>query len=539
MVNSNVSLDVSKNGTQATVYVNQHEVETRSLVISLNNDGKKLLLPENYYATAHAVIDGKTYSNEAKIENDKILFTFPSSYFDKSGKFELQIRIQRVSGEKSYVLYSPKIQIIVSKSIYDSDAVTGTTEYDRFTYDVLRMQSSQINSIVETIEDKKHIYTVTFNAGNTQTFIVCDGRDGKNGENGKDGIDAVEGIKKIIYNGSELTVSDDKTVEFNAQPYIKELDFINDESEIEKLTIGKLYIVTKEMTVDGFTYYPGSLIMQTDFGIAGFGNSGFVFNGELFPLWSEIQENITFKKTQSGYVVSIDGKETELNLPTKTSELQNDSGFVSDENYTHTDNNYTEEEKTKLDSLANYDDTELKKQISDKQDRLTAGENIVINNSVISSTCVIKPLALSVDKTSPTMLADIGAGAFIASNTGYVQTSGGFNKLIGAGAALIIVNTNKDGVTQLCTTVQTGSSVLLFWDTMTSDETNESFISTLSIKKEITDNLTDRQVLGALYTKELLAGKIDTTAVGDGLKYENGKLSLDIPVATASTTYGG
>ena len=673
MVNSNVSLDVSKNGTQATVYVNQHEVETRSLVISLNNDGKKLLLPENYYATAHAVIDGKTYSNEAKIENDKILFTFPSSYFDKSGKFELQIRIQRVSGEKSYVLYSPKIQIIVSKSIYDSDAVTGTTEYDRFTYDVLRMQSSQINSIVETIEDKKHIYTVTFNAGNTQTFIVCDGRDGKNGENGKDGIDAVEGIKKIIYNGSELTVSDDKTVEFNAQPYIKELDFINDESEIEKLTIGKLYIVTKEMTVDGFTYYPGSLIMQTDFGIAGFGNSGFVFNGELFPLWSEIQENITFKKTQSGYVVSIDGKETELNLPTKTSELQNDSGFVSDENYTHTDNNYTEEEKTKLDSLANYDDTELKKQISDKQDRLTAGENIVINNSVISSACVIKPLALSTNKSSPTMLTDIGAGAFIASNTGYVQTSGGFNKLIGAGAELIIVNTNKDGVTQLCTTVQTGSSVLLFWDTMTSEETNENFISTLSIKKEITDNLTDRQVLsalltktllenkadknslvmepldlsantstnplllsslsknvqdtidsgyivtqsgyiktdggfsitvgagsevlltwvnnsgtaelcatvqngynlyaitntmtstdkvilylttntiktdinktltnrqvlGALYTKELLAGKIDTTAVGDGLKYENGKLSLDIPVATASTTYGG
>ena len=691
MVNSNVSLDVSKNGTQATVYVNQHEVETRSLVISLNNDGKKLLLPENYYATAHAVIDGKTYSNEAKIEKDKILFTFPSSYFDKSGKFELQVRIQRVSGEKSYVLYSPKIQIVVSKSIYDSDAVTGTTEYDRFTYDVLRMQSSQINSIVETIEDKKHIYTVTFNAGNTQTFIVYDGKDGKNGENGKDGVDAVEGIKKIIYNGSELTVSDDKTVEFNAQPYIKEFDFINDESEIEKLTIGKLYIVTKEMEVDGLTYYPGSLIMQTDFGIAGFGNSGFAINGELFPLWSEIQNGIIFKKTQSGYVVSIDGKETELNLPTKTSELENNSNFVSDENYIHTDNNYTTEEKLKLDSLVNYDDAELKKQISskqdeltdaqldninavpNKQDKLTAGENIVINNSVISSTCVIKPLALSTNKSSPTMLTDIGAGAFIASNTGYVQTSGGFNKLIGAGAELIIVNTNKDGVTQLCTTVQTGSSVLLFWDTMTSDETNENFISTLSIKKEITDNLTDRQVLsalltktllenkadknnlvmepldlsantltnplllsslsknvqdtidsgyivtqsgyiktdggfsitvgagsevlltwvnnsgtaelcatvqngynlyaitntmtstdevilylttntiktdinktltnrqvlGALYTKELLAGKIDTTAVGDGLKYENGKLSLDIPVATASTTYGG
>lgn len=365
MVNSNVSLDVSKNGTQATVYVNQHEVESRSLVISLNNDGKKLFLPENYYVTAHAVIDGKAYSNEAKIENDKILFTFPSSYFDKSGKFELQVRIQKVSGEKSYVLYSPKIQIVVSKSIYNSEAVTGTTEYDRFTYDVLRMQSSQINSIVETVENKKHIYTVTFNAGNTQTFIVYDGKDGKNG------ADAIEGIKKIIYNGSELAVSDDKTVEFNAQPYIKEFDFINDESEIKKLTIGKLYIVTKEMKVDGLTYYPGSLIMKTDFGIAGICNSGFALDGDVFPLWSEIQDGITFEKTESGYIVSVSGKKTELFLPTKTSDLQNDSDFVSDVNYIHTDNNYTTTEKKKLGALVNYDDAAIKEQIAKKQDKLS------------------------------------------------------------------------------------------------------------------------------------------------------------------------
>lgn len=368
MVNSNVSLDVSKNGTQATVYVNQHEVETRSLVISLNNDGKKLFLPENYYVTAHAVIDGKTYSNEAKIENDKIFFTFPSSYFDKSGKFELQVRIQKVSGEKSYILYSPKIQIIVSKSIYDSDAVTGTTEYDRFAYDIQRMLTSQIDSIEETVEDKKHTYTVKFKAGNSQTFIIYDGKDGKDGKNG---VDAVEGIKKIIYNGSELAVSDDKTVEFNAQPYIKELDFINDESEIEKLAIGKLYIVTKEMNVDGFTYYPGSLIMKTSHGIAAMGDFGFVLNGEFSPVWSEIQDSITFKKTPSGYEVSINGKKTELILPTKTSDLTNDSNFVSDANYIHTDNNFTTAEKTKLGSLVNYDDTAIKKQIAGKQDKLT------------------------------------------------------------------------------------------------------------------------------------------------------------------------
>lgn len=33
--------------------------------------------------------------------------------------------------------------------------------------------------------------------------------------------------------------------------------------------------------------------------------------------------------------------------------------------------------------------------------------------------------------------------------------------------------------------------------------------------------------------------KIDKSEIGDGLKFSNGKLSLDIPTATANTTYGG
>lgn len=40
-------------------------------------------------------------------------------------------------------------------------------------------------------------------------------------------------------------------------------------------------------------------------------------------------------------------------LPTKTSELTNDSNYVSDANYVHTDTNYTQTEKTKLAGIAN------------------------------------------------------------------------------------------------------------------------------------------------------------------------------------------
>lgn len=124
------------------------------------------------------------------------------------------------------------------------------------------------------------------------------------------------------------------------------------------------------------------------------------------------------QKGDSYILTENDKKEiaSKVAVPTKTSELENDSDFVSDANYVHTDNNYTKEEKTKLGSLANYDDTTIKEQIVEKQDKLS---------------------------------------------------------------------------------------------------------------KEQLDAITS------------VSNKIDNSQVGNGLKFENGQLQLDIPVATASTTYGG
>lgn len=202
------------------------------------------------------------------------------------------------------------------------------------------------------------------------------------------------------------------------------------------------------------------------------------------------------------------------------------SGDTSQAKSTNALGKYTDEARNKIQEMLGV------------QALLSAGENIVINNNVISSTCVIKPLALSVDKTTPTMLADIGAGAFITTNTGYIKTSGGFQKAIGKGAELIIVSTLKDNIAQLCVTVQTGSSVLFFWDKMTADMTNEIFISTLSVKNDL-NSLNDRNVMSGTLAKTMFDERIKKSEVGDGLKYENGKLSLDIPTATAETLYGG
>lgn len=101
----------------------------------------------------------------------------------------------------------------------------------------------------------------------------------------------------------------------------------------------------------------------------------------------------TGPKGQKGdsYILTENDKEeiaSKVAVPTKTSELENDSDFVSDVNYIHTDNNFTADEKKKLGSLANYDDTIIKEQIAKKQDKLskTQLENIsAVSNKIDNS----------------------------------------------------------------------------------------------------------------------------------------------------------
>lgn len=57
-------------------------------------------------------------------------------------------------------------------------------------------------------------------------------------------------------------------------------------------------------------------------------------------------------------------------IPTNTSDLNNDSNFVEDSNYVHTDNNFNNTLKTKLDGLSNYDDTEIKGRVSAIEDKI-------------------------------------------------------------------------------------------------------------------------------------------------------------------------
>ena len=84
---------------------------------------------------------------------------------------------------------------------------------------------------------------------------------------------------------------------------------------------------------------------------------------------AEVNVQADWNVTDSSSDAYIQHKPT---IPQNTSDLTNDSNFVVDANYVHTDNNYTTTEKNKLEGLSNYNDTALAA-------RVTANESAIAN----------------------------------------------------------------------------------------------------------------------------------------------------------------
>lgn len=73
---------------------------------------------------------------------------------------------------------------------------------------------------------------------------------------------------------------------------------------------------------------------------------------KLINLPSTADENIIESITVNNTAATITNKNVAITIPTATSDLTNDSNFAVDASYTHTDNNFTTAEKTKLSNIA-------------------------------------------------------------------------------------------------------------------------------------------------------------------------------------------
>lgn len=121
-------------------------------------------------------------------------------------------------------------------------------------------------------------------------------------------------------------------------------------------------------------------------------NSGFV-TGDSIPTKTSQLTN------DSGYITSGD-------IPTKTSQLTNDSNFVSDANYVHTDNNFTTQEKDKLNGIA----SGAEENVQSNWDETDTSSDSFIQN---------KP-------TIPTATSQLSNDSNFVSDANYVHTDNNF-----------------------------------------------------------------------------------------------------------------
>lgn len=173
---------------------------------------------------------------------------------------------------------------------------------------------------------------------------------------------------------------------------------------------------------------------------------------KLANVASGAQVNVLEGIQKNGTTVTITNKIANIEVPTKTSDLTNDSNFAVDSAYVHTDNNYTTAEKNKLAAVeANAD--------------VNVIETVKVNGTVLTPDA-----NKAVDVAVPTATSDLtndGDGESPFATQAYVGTNGGKIDTISVnGTAQTITNKN----------------VNITVPTKTSDITNDSgFITTSDI----------------------------------------------------------
>ena len=81
-------------------------------------------------------------------------------------------------------------------------------------------------------------------------------------------------------------------------------------------------------------------------------NDDNIIDGDLQPTNPSLDYDVLKNKPKlNGKTIQGNKTNEDYGIPTKTSDLENDSDFVSDANYVHTDNNYTSEEQSKLEGI--------------------------------------------------------------------------------------------------------------------------------------------------------------------------------------------
>lgn len=186
---------------------------------------------------------------------------------------------------------------------------------------------------------------------------------------------------------------------------------------------------------------------------------------KLANIASGAQANVLEGIQKNGTTVTITNKIANITVPTKTSDITNDSNFVSDASYVHTDNNYTTTDKNKLSGIA-----------------AGAQVNVIESIKVNGTAQTVTSKAVSI--TVPTKTSELTNDSNLVVDAAYVHTDSNYTssektKLSGidTGAQVNKIESVKVNGTALTITSKAVNVVV---PTKTSDITNDSGFITIS-----------------------------------------------------------
>ena len=121
--------------------------------------------------------------------------------------------------------------------------------------------------------------------------------------------------------------------------------------------------------------------------------------------------NVIESVQQNGTALTITNKTVNVTVPTKTSEITNDSNYVQDSNYVHTDNNFTNVDVTKLNGI----DTGAQVNVIESVQQ--NGKALAITNKTVNVTVPTKTSELTNDSgyltTAPVTSVNNQTGAVV------------------------------------------------------------------------------------------------------------------------------
>lgn len=302
-------LDCTRSNNFKTYIAKQNDTNSRFIRATLTDNGNDMYVDDDNVV----VIGIKRSDNEIKtfkgyIEQGKVLVPIPNWALENTGYVECDIAILNSSLQEK--LSSTKFALTVEENFTNGDDISADENYD-FLLQLITDVDTAVKSCNTAADKANDIYNTVEEKLNSGELKGDKGDKGDKGEKGDPYELTISDIWKIVNNIPYASSQSAGKIKTPIGCGIQTDD--KDGSAKVLYKVPDLTSTTDDIKVDKQT---GDFI--------GNGYCKLTFNSDKYALKAE--------------------------LPTKTSDLENDSNFVSDENYIHTDNNFTDEEKAKLEN---------------------------------------------------------------------------------------------------------------------------------------------------------------------------------------------